>query len=375
MSKNPRADIVFFTVNAHEQTQLHAAILNKTLRALKQVQGESTEIYYDAGEINGQRVYSAKSLIGSTGDGASFDTITNVIGDLNPRVIIAVGIAWGGREDSGQQIGDILLSTRVRDAQHHKVKPEKVILRGPVEASRGSLAKIFLAASEGASVRVHDGLLLSIETLFDDKQARDKFLASDDEQAIGGEMEGSGLLMALRRLQNRVDWLIVKGICDWGFKKNVDPAQKEKDQATAAMNAARFCVETVARFKLFKADSTVDSRRGALNLTAAQAISSKDDSPTRSIRDTVQAYVSKNSGLSIDVGYPIIHKDWPEKVIFELYQLSDELGGCKRFLYVHESANQSATLAHIHRYLSPAQPLFVLTEKLNRPGFRGGPNL
>ncbi len=235
MSHKISADIVLLMVNKHEQTQLTAVLEHHLNHRLEPIQGASNEVYLDAGEINGQRVMVAKSLIGSTGSGASFDTVTNILDDLSPQVIIAVGIAWGAKNADGQRIGDILLSTRLRDAQHHKVTTEAIIPRGTIEAPDGTLLKTFIHAADLVGKRIHEGLLISIETLFDDEQQRDKFIAADQSQVIGGEMEGGGLLMALRRMTSgRVNWLIVKAICDWGFKKNADPLKKEQDQVTAA---------------------------------------------------------------------------------------------------------------------------------------------
>lgn len=271
------ADIVLLTVNKHEQTQLTSVLEHHLNRRLEPIQGTSNEVYLDAGEINGQRVMVAKSLIGSTGSGASFDTVTNVLDDLSPQVIIAVGIAWGAKNADGQRIGDILLSTRLRDAQHHKVTAEEIIPRGTIEAANGTLLKTFLAAAGQTNKRTHEGLLISIETLFDDEQQRNKFIAADQHQAIGGEMEGNGLLMSLRRLRDRrVDWLIVKAICDWGFKKNDDPVKKEQDQISAARNAAELCVATIGRFRLVHPGAQSDSPSNATSTSPPETNSTSE---------------------------------------------------------------------------------------------------
>lgn len=280
VSSKMSADIVLLTVNKHEQTQLTAVLERHLDRRLVVIQGASNEVYLDAGELNGQRVMVAKSLIGSTGSGASFDTVTNILDDLSPQVIIAVGIAWGAKNADGQRIGDILLSTRLRDAQHHKVTAEEIIPRGTIEVANGTLLKMFLAAADQTDKRTHEGLLISIETLFDDEQQRDKFIAADQHQAIGGEMEGSGLLMSLRRMRgNRVDWLIVKAICDWGFKKNEDPVKKEQDQLNAARNAAELCVATIDRFRLGRTATQSDSSSNTASADTRSETDSKPQTP------------------------------------------------------------------------------------------------
>lgn len=274
------ADIVLLTVNKHEQTQLTAVLEHHLNHRLVSIQGASNEVYLDAGEINGQHVMVAKSLIGSTGSGASFDTVTNILDDLSPQVIIAVGIAWGAKNTDGQRIGDILLSTRLRDAQHHKITAEEIIPRGTIEAANGTLLKTFLAAADQTDKRTHEGLLISIETLFDDEQHRNKVIAADQHQAIGGEMEGSGLLMALRGTrERRVDWLIVKAICDWGFKKNEDPVKKEQDQINAARNAAELCVAAIDRFRLGRAAAQSDSASNKASTDSDSETDSKSQTP------------------------------------------------------------------------------------------------
>jgi hypothetical protein len=62
-----------------------------------------------------------------------------------------------------------------------------------------------------------------------------------EPEAIGGEMEGAGLYVACQ--DKKVDWILVKGICDWADgEKGQD---KESRQKTAASNAAAFVVHTL----------------------------------------------------------------------------------------------------------------------------------
>lgn len=372
MTNQLQADVVLLTVNAHEQAQLQRALKHKTGREGIPAQGQSNEIYWDYGDINGQKIVIAKSLMGATGDGASFDTVHHAVSDLNPSVVVAVGIAWGAGEADGQKIGDVLLSTQIRDAQHHKIKDGETILRGDVSSVRGTLIKTFSAAAEIIGKRVHQGLLLSIETLFDSLEARNAILKAEPK-AIGGEMEGSGLLRALRGIDRQVDWIVVKGICDWGYKKNVDTTQKELDQEHAAREAADLCVETISQFRLtrIRSLSTKQDASGSIRTdysvqNGRLASATRDeDRPERSIRSTVEAYIAKNSSLTIDVGYPIVRRDWNTNVIFEFYRLSEELGSIRQFLYLHEGASQSATHQYLanNRIVSDASQLIILTEK------------
>lgn len=367
-----RVDIILLTVNKHEQNELVALLENRLGGKLKSIQGESNEIYLDAGEINGQHVFVARALIGSTASGASFDTVTNILSDLSPQLIIAVGIAWGAKNNEGQKIGDILISARLRDFQHHKVTPDGVTPRGTIDAANGTLVKAFLQSAEALEKKAHEGLMISIETLFDDEEHRDKILRSEHGQVIGGEMEGSGLLMSLRKATGRrIDWLVVKAICDWGFKKNESAELKEQNQRLAAKNAADLVVATIASFRVV-APRTSDSPLPSLQINTDPAVLSelnRTNNQTiqreRSIAKTVQAYIGNNSSFALDNGYPIKHKDWSEKVIFELYRLTEEIGSSKYFLYVHEDSNQSGTLVYLRNngLLEKDVPLIVLTEK------------
>ncbi len=370
MSDQLKADVILLTVNAHEQAQLRKALKDKTGCEGAPVQGPSNEIYWDYGDLNGQKVVVAKSLMGATGDGASFDTVNNAVSDFSPLVIVAVGIAWGARDAEGQQIGDVLISTQIRDAQHHKVTNGGTHLRGDVSSARGTLVKTFSTAAEISGKRVHEGLLLSIETLFDSLDARTAILKAEPT-AVGGEMEGSGLLRALKRVEHTVDWIIVKGICDWGYKKNVDRAEKERNQEHAAREAAELCVATISLFRLTRnsspsRDSSRSLRAGHLDQNSnLLEVGQGEAKPERGIRNTVDAYIAKNSSLTIEVGYPLVRRDWNMNVIFEFYLLTDELGGALQFLYFHEDASQSATHQYLinNQIVSKDSNLVILTEK------------
>ena len=128
-----------------------------------------------------------------------------------------VGIAFGV-DDGKQAIGDILVSENLRCYE-----PERV---GTHEVSRNSSravtghACILLApqppeerrfeGGRGAPVRF--GVVLTGEMLVDNLDVRRRVCALEPE-AIGGEMEGSGLYAACQN--EKVDWILVKAICDW----------------------------------------------------------------------------------------------------------------------------------------------------------------
>jgi nucleoside phosphorylase len=78
----------------------------------------------------------------------------------------------------------------------------------------------------------HFGLVLSGEKLVNDPEFL-KQLRKLEPDAIGGEMEGAGLYVAAS--EKKVDWILVKAICDWA-----DGSKDDSAQVLAANNAANF---------------------------------------------------------------------------------------------------------------------------------------
>ena len=86
---------------------------------------------------------------------------------------------------------------------------------------------------DGAKVRF--GVVLTGEKLVDNIDFRDQ-LRSFEPEAIGGEMEGAGLYVACQ--DKKVDWILIKAICDWADGNKAQ--DKDLRQQTAAQNAAEF---------------------------------------------------------------------------------------------------------------------------------------
>src|SRR5947209_17354346 len=85
--------------------------------------------------------------------------------------------------------------------------------------------------------KVHFGLILSGDKLINNKDYRDKLLRIEPE-AIGGEMECTGGYAAAYR--NKVDWILVKAICDRADENKNDIHQKQ-----SAENAVRFIIHVL----------------------------------------------------------------------------------------------------------------------------------
>ena len=232
----PLADIVIFTVNSHESACLNAAF--KSNLPAKPIAGRS---YYDFGLIGGARVFHALTQMG---DQATAAAARAAISALKPKLLLCVGVAWGAKQTKWQ-IGDVLLATRLHDWAHRKESAsDGVISRGfTIPPSDGLLQMARTAFLDWPGVperqkpALRDGLLLSTPILYDDEGERQKALAAHPE-AIGGEMEGRGLVWEAS--EAKVDWIVIKAICDWGAGKNAPGVDKDAAQRLAASNSAEF---------------------------------------------------------------------------------------------------------------------------------------
>lgn len=101
---------------------------------------------------------------------------------------------------------------------------------------------------DGTVAGAKPGQILSGEKLVDSMEFKQQLLKKYPE-AIGGEMEGAGLYAAAERA--KVEWIIVKAICDWG------DGNKKKIYQNLAAAAAVSLVEHVLSDK----DTLSDLRR------------------------------------------------------------------------------------------------------------------
>ena len=230
------ADIVLFTVNDFETQEVWRAF-GKSADA----QPNGARTYWNYGEIGGARIVHAQS---NMADLAAGEAARDAMDCWRPTLLIAVGIAWGADRDT-QAIGDILVADPLVDADYDKRNPpngDKA--RGDPFVQNDRLRSIIATCASdrrGGATEAHGALtvgrVLSLPTLIDDIAER-KRLIKAHPGAIGGEMEGRGMVSAA--FNRRCDWLLIKAICDWGFGKNAVPGEKERDQQIAARNAADF---------------------------------------------------------------------------------------------------------------------------------------
>jgi nucleoside phosphorylase len=236
---------VLLVTAAHVETQAVFAHCRREtgLPFERQFLGEGT--YHDLHTIGGARIFLVQTEQGAGGPGGATLTVQEGIQLLSPSAVLLVGIAFGMRPDD-QQMGNILVSHQLMGYELQRVGQDQAgawIIRSRGDRPQASTRLLSLVRSgkldwQGAEVRI--GLLLSGEKLVDNYDFREQ-LRQLEPEAIGGEMEGAGLYAAAQR--KRVDWLVIKAICDWADGKK--GYQKEQRQQVAAENAASFVVHVL----------------------------------------------------------------------------------------------------------------------------------
>lgn len=209
-------------------------------------------MYHNLGLINNTTVFMMQCEMGSVGLGSSLMTISKGINALSPDAVIMVGIAFGLNKKK-QSIGDVLVSQQLLLYELQRVgtmKGNAQELRIP-RGDRSHASPWLLDRFRNAEAYWHDrfqvnfGLILSGEKLVDNVDFREQ-LKKFEPEAIGGEMEGAGLYTAC--LDAKVDWILVKAICDWadGHKKR----NKKENQQIAAYNAATYLLHVLQQAPL-----------------------------------------------------------------------------------------------------------------------------
>lgn len=232
------ATVVLLTVNDHETDAIFEVFLGPTPSPVQQTIGGIT--YNLLGEHGGMRIVHTIGEMGSGGVSGSQQRTGEAISHWAPSAVVAVGIAFGVKEKT-QEIGDVLCATQVMDYDLGRIGADgSITLRGSKGDVAGALLNRFRHAaalwrSQGNKTKVQFGVVLSGQKLVDNLDYREGLKALAPE-AVGGEMEGTGVYAAAQAA--KVDWAIVKGICDWGHAKN--GSQKDAWQKQAAENATRF---------------------------------------------------------------------------------------------------------------------------------------
>jgi nucleoside phosphorylase len=231
--------VLLVTVTTVETTAIINAFKHATGASKLLVKTDNGFCYYDLGRLGDRHVFLTMSGMGSGGLGGSQETIRRSIDAINPKAVLMAGIAFG-IDRSKQAVGEILVANKVLCYELQRINHDaSVTVRGDnVPTSPMLLNWVQIAETnceEQSRFSVTTGLILSGEKLIDNLDFKDKLIniASD---AIGGEMEGAGLYVACQT--KKIDWILIKAICDWADGKK--GRNKEKNQAKAAENVAKY---------------------------------------------------------------------------------------------------------------------------------------
>ncbi len=234
-----RADVLIVTATTVETRAVLDEVPNSKGEAiLRRYIGDKT--FWDLGFVGGARTYLVQTEMGSGGPSGSILTITESIAALNPAAVIVAGIAFGV-DPIGQKIGDILISRQVLSYELQRVEGEagttRIVLRGDrASASPRLLDRCRAAAVSWRGRTLRFGLVLSGDKLIDNVKYRDELVRLAGGEVVGGEMEGAGVYSSAHR--RKVDWILIKSICDWADgNKGVN---KKERQHRAAVSAAQF---------------------------------------------------------------------------------------------------------------------------------------
>ncbi len=226
--------IIILTATDLEKEQVLSRLQPIYKNKIYKIQSESNT--YTIGKMGIYPVVHVHTEKGNSSILVTEDTIKK----WSPILLIMVGIAFG-KDKRKQKIGDVLISEGIIQYEPSKIVNGKYIHRGNIVSSGKVLFDRFNSCNEwmykleeNSYSNKITGKILSGEKLIDDKAFKEKLLAAFPE-AIGGEMEGSGVYLS--SFHNNInEWIIVKGICDWGVNKSANKLANQKLAIEAAVS-------------------------------------------------------------------------------------------------------------------------------------------
>jgi nucleoside phosphorylase len=234
----PQINLLLITANEIETFHVRQALLplNEDTDVIKVPHGLHTYFIGIFGEYLAVHVQLGK--MGSLSYAGATLTAFESINNWNPKVVLMIGVAMGVNEEK-QRIGDVLISDTIISYEIQRLSKGGITQRGSIVDAGAVLLDRFKNIAwtnpidDGLFSKILPSQILSGEKLIDNLKERNKILKVFP-QASGAEMEGAGIYAACKRA-NLNEWLLVKGICDYGDgNKDVD---KEQRQHLAAQSA------------------------------------------------------------------------------------------------------------------------------------------
>ncbi|AIF52882.1 hypothetical protein [Pelosinus sp. UFO1] len=203
------------------------------------LEGTIDDITYRLGKFGEYNAVHFQCAMGTVGRDSSLLSTYIAIKFWEPTIVLMVGIAFGGNPHK-MQLGDVLVSEMISPYEPARVG-ETIIPRGPSSLAGSILLNHFrnmidweypISSAKLSEKRI--GEILSGEKLVDNLDFKNQLLTLFPN-AIGGEMEGAGIYAAATRAKVS-EWILVKGICDWG-----DGTKTKEYQPLAADAALSLC--------------------------------------------------------------------------------------------------------------------------------------
>lgn len=242
----PVADLLLVTATETEvQALIHQMDAAGHGRGVVRRQGDVT--FTDFGMVGSSYVCHVETQMGSLGVGGSALTVSDAIQELTPRAVLMLGICFGV-DPVKVPLSSVIIGERVLEYANVRASTAPagdLVLecRGDRVPADGPLVQLARAVTREFAGT--PGLMLSGPALVDHQGFKDAIVAMPEAKgALGGEMEGEGLVAAAAR--RRCPWLMVKAVCD--FADGLKGKDKTERQEAAAMAAARFAVRTAELF-------------------------------------------------------------------------------------------------------------------------------
>ena len=240
----PQINLLLITANEIETFHVRQALLplSEDADVIKVPHGLQTYFIGIFGEYLAVHVQLGK--MGSSSYAGAILTAFESINNWKPKVVLMIGVAMGV-DDKKQRIGDVLLSDTIISYENQRLSKGGITQRGSIVDGGALLLDRFKNITwtspidDGLFSKILSSQILSGEKLIDNLKERNKILKVFP-QASGAEMEGAGIYAACKRASIN-EWLLVKGICDYGDgNKDVD---KEQRQNLAAQSATSLSVK------------------------------------------------------------------------------------------------------------------------------------
>ena len=294
-------NILIVTATDVETQALHNVINHPIYRLIL---GDGT---YYLGRVGSYNVIHVQcQQMGSISPGGSSQTISMALSEWSQvKAVIMIGICFGF-DKSKQSIGDVIVSTSIKNYETRRMGKEKEIPRGGSYQPDKCLLNAYKNLSfswehigiDEKKKKLTFGECLSGEQLIDNIGVRNRLL-DESPEAKSGEMEGNGLVSACT--SKRIPWILAKAICD--FADGNKSRDKKKRQQIAASSSAYCCEAVLGQETAFESIGIVpvvndETSKKEENLDVLFDFYKPEFAPYylhRTIDKTVKSYLSSQS--------------------------------------------------------------------------------